>query len=52
MLDFNREIKLTFHKLQESKEKYDVIFTAKEQGYDQVVKFLEQFENVTCSRVM
>ncbi len=43
MLDRNRRIKHGPQKLQESEEVYDVIFTAEERVYDQVV---EHFENV------
>ena len=37
MLDRNRRIKYGPQRLQESEEKYDIIFTAEERVYDQVV---------------
>ena len=46
MLDRNRRIKLAPQRLQESKEKYDVIFTAEERVYDQVIEHFENTGNV------
>ncbi len=46
MLDRNRRIKFGPQKLQESTVKYDVIFTAEERVYDQVVEHFEATGNV------
>lgn len=47
MLDRNRRIKLGPQRLQDTKEKYDVIFSAEERVYDQVVEHFENNGNVT-----
>lgn len=46
MLDRNRRIKFGPQKLQETEEKYDLIFTAEERVYDQVVDHFENEGNV------
>ena len=46
MLDRNRRIKYAPQRLQESKEKYDIIFTAEERVYDQVIEHFENAGNV------
>jgi RNA polymerase II subunit A C-terminal domain phosphatase SSU72 len=42
MLDRNRRIKAGPERLQESKEKYDLIVTAEERVYDQVLEYFDQ----------
>ena len=42
MLDRNRRIKFGPQRLQESQEKYDIIFTAEERVYDQVVEHFNE----------
>ena len=46
MLDRNRRIKYAPQRLQESKHKYDVIFTAEERVYDQCIEHFENTGNV------
>jgi len=46
MLDRNRRIKKGPQRLQDTRKKYDIIFTAEERVYDQV---LEHFSSDTCS---
>ena len=46
MLDRNRRIKYGPQRLQESEEKYDIIFTAEERVYDQVIEHFENAGNV------
>ena len=46
MLDRNRRIKKGPQRLQDTKRKYDIIFTAEERVYDQV---LEHFSSDACS---
>ena len=46
MLDRNRRIKYAPQRLQESKNKYDVIFTAEERVYDQCIEHFENTGNV------
>jgi len=46
MLDRNRRIKFGPQRLQETDEKYDLIFTAEERVYDQVVDHFENEGNV------
>ena len=46
MLDRNRRIKYAPQRLQESKEKYDIIFTAEERVYDQTIEHFENAGNV------
>jgi RNA polymerase II subunit A C-terminal domain phosphatase SSU72 len=46
ILDRNRRIKRGPQRLQESLEKYDIIFTAEERVYDQVVEHFENCGNV------
>ena len=47
MLDRNRRIKFGPQRLQESEEKYDLIFTAEERVYDAVVDHFENAGNVS-----
>jgi len=47
MLDRNRRIKYAPQRLQESKHKYDVIFTAEERVYDQCIEHFENTGNVS-----
>jgi len=51
MLDRNRRIKYGPQRLQESKEKYDIIVTAEERVYDQVVEHLNDNGNTSSDLV-
>jgi len=51
MLDRNRRIKYGPQRLQESKEKYDIIVTAEERVYDQVVEHFNDNGNTSSDLV-
>lgn len=51
MLDRNRRIKYGPQRLQDSEEKYDIIFTAEERVYDQVVDHFNDNCNTTSELV-
>ena len=46
MLDRNRRIKKMPHRLQDAKDKYDLILSAEERVYDQVLEYFDQAGNV------
>ncbi|CAB3982616.1 RNA polymerase II subunit A C-terminal domain phosphatase SSU72 [Paramuricea clavata] len=51
MLDRNRRIKARPERFQDTKENFDIVITAEERVYDQVVESLESREPVTYSPV-